>query len=177
VLTSGAGGKNSNACTPASLRGSLVQNHVGERWPISRGSSVPLHVRTAGSWPNAPEKAAPMACNAYSTVRSGMQTWCAMSLSCLHLRTPGRSARRPGDRRARVARKRGKKSAGVARQATWKIGRRGVFLAYASPKGHTLAGPGTLSSHALDQRSPALEGGQGFPTPCASRPNASRPGR
>ena len=29
----------------------------------------------------------------------------------------------------------------------------GVFLAYASPKGHTLAGPGIVSAHALDQRS------------------------
>lgn len=72
-----------------------------------------------------------------------MQTWCALSLSCLHLRTPGRSARRPGDRRnelrANAAKNRREwRDSIAARQATWKIGRRGVFLAYASPKGHTL---------------------------------------
>ena len=62
-------------------------------------------------------------------------------------------------------RKRGNKSAGVARQHCGTTGHLencqvGVFLAYASPKGHTLAGPGIVSAHALDQGSETMPGGR-----------------
>src|SRR5947208_9598607 len=109
---------------------------------MSKVSSVPSSAKMGGTWPSTPEKPGPTGYNAYSTARSGTQTWWATICgptfwSNWVIKKPFWSLTRTSFR------KRGKKSAGVKQQYCGTTGRVencqvGVFLSYVSSKGHTL---------------------------------------
>src|SRR6266566_5386241 len=129
--------------------------------------------KMAGNWPNRPEKAAPMACNASSAMPSGMRTasvtnCAALSWLSWEIRMPWWLLTRPAF------------PSGATSQQAWRInivaapnrsriGRRGVFLSSISNLGHTLLDRELYLPRRLSGRSRSLRKSRHRLPPSVSR--------